>query len=127
MKCNSTRRRAIRASALRRVNLQRDADGFEHFPGDEHAAARHVVFFTSSPQSYTGAFNAAEEAKVCCRRENYGRNPDGSPARSMRDHAGGQFVNTQLDMATECCRAPAIEASWEVTFLRCFAAERPAP
>jgi hypothetical protein len=59
---------------------------------DEHAAARHVVFFASSPQSYTGAFNAAEEAKLCCPPENYGRNPDRSPARSMRDHAGGQFV-----------------------------------
>jgi hypothetical protein len=39
------------------------------------------------------AFNAAEEAKLCSRPENYGRNPDRSRARSMRDHAGGQFVN----------------------------------
>jgi hypothetical protein len=28
IKCNGTRLRAIRASALRRANIQRDADGF---------------------------------------------------------------------------------------------------
>jgi hypothetical protein len=33
--------------------------------GMQHAAARHTVFFTSSPQNITGVFNAAEEAKVC--------------------------------------------------------------
>jgi hypothetical protein len=54
------------------------------FPGMQHAAARHVVFFTSSPQNCTGVFNAAEEAEVCSGPENYGRNPDPSPVRCIR-------------------------------------------
>jgi len=34
-------------------------------------------------------FNAAEEAKLCSRPENYGRKPDCSRARSMRESRRG--------------------------------------
>jgi len=44
-------------------------------------------FFTSSPQNRTAAFNAAEEAKLCSRAENYGRNPDPSRARRIQSRA----------------------------------------
>jgi hypothetical protein len=48
-------------------------------------------FFTSSPQNCTGAFNAAEEAKLCSRPENYGRNPDPSRARCIAQCLKGSF------------------------------------
>jgi hypothetical protein len=36
--------------------------------------ARHIAFFIGSPQNCPGIFNAADEAEICSRPENYGRN-----------------------------------------------------
>jgi hypothetical protein len=37
--------------------------------------ARHIVVFISSPLNCPCVFNAADEAELCSRPENYGRNP----------------------------------------------------
>src|SRR5260370_30858636 len=78
IKRNVTRLRAIRASALRRANIQRDADGFcslRSFLGMSMQPARHIVFFITSLLNCPCVFNAADEAELCSRPENYGRNP----------------------------------------------------
>ena len=36
----------------------------------------HIAIFFASSKTCTNAFNAAEEAKLCSRPENYGRNPN---------------------------------------------------
>ena len=41
--------------------------------------ARHIAFFVGSLQNCPGVFNAADEAEICSRPENYG-NPDPSNA-----------------------------------------------
>src|SRR5260370_16354792 len=67
-----------RASALRRANIQRDADGFcslRSFLGMSMQPARHIVFFITSLLNCPCVFNAADEAELCSRPENYGRNP----------------------------------------------------
>ena len=61
-------------------------------PKDGHAACTSPRLFTSSPQNCPGVFNAADEAELCSRPENYGRNPDPS-------NAGGGAVYSPFEIA----------------------------
>jgi hypothetical protein len=50
----------------------------QSFPRMSMQPARHIAFFMGSPQNCPGVSNAADEAEICSRPENYGRNPDPS-------------------------------------------------
>jgi hypothetical protein len=58
-------------------------------------------FFSSSPQNCTGVFNAAEEAELWSRPENYGRNPapsnaGGNGAQPFRDRRRSGWLRISL-------------------------------
>ena len=57
--------------------------------------ARHIAFSLSARQNCPGVFNAADEAEICSRLENYGRNPDPSNVVAAPDHQGGARLESR--------------------------------